>query len=131
MSSSTFVLEFGGGRFARGGVLRHPGGRARDAVVLPIGQGETPAQLAALRGLFSEIGYADALLVHQFNAETFEVPFLVQTELVSRFGCSRTRGYRRLHVASIAIAHLIGKIFCQLAFRDVRRLLALVLGKFS
>jgi hypothetical protein len=39
----------------------------------------------------------------------FQIALLVQTELVSRFGYSRTRGYRRLQVAATAIGHLTGK----------------------
>ena len=65
------------------------------------------------------------------TAVAFQVALLVQAELVSRFGYSRARRYQSLHVAAPAIAHLIGEIFCQLAFRDVRALLVLVLSKFT
>src|SRR5208282_4771242 len=55
---------------------------------------------------------------------------LVYTQLLPGFVRSLARGYQRLHVATAAIAHLIGQIFRQFTFRDVGSLLALVLGKF-
>ena len=86
----------------------------------------------AIEALTSRTSGANSVFEsHPRSAKTFQVVLFVQTDLLSRFGYSQARGYQGLHIAATAVSHLIGQIFCQLAFRDVRVLPTLDFSQFS
>src|ERR1700676_2999461 len=56
---------------------------------------------------------------------------LRQTDGLARFQDSFARSYKSFHILRAAVAHLIGQIFGQLALRNIRPLLAFVLGQLG